>query len=418
MRLRTIGAAALCAAAATAQAGDAKTITFTTKSEEAARQAQEAVRRIETFQQAAQIQEAAKKAIAADPDFAWGHYLLAAATFPPPQAKPEHDKALELAAKASPAEQKYLAAMKLNREQKGKEALEAFKQLRVEYPDERLVYMMIGQLSLNQGLFEDAQKAFEKAIALDGSTPRAYAFIGNAYMLQGDYAKARAQYDAALSKRAPGTAPGGVFYPRSLSYLYEGNVDQALAGLQAFLGEYKQNKLDANFPEVFIWNSIARINLENNRLEAAMKAYEEGFKSVPGSTLSDNDKKVWEGRLHHGKGRTLARMGKHEEAWKEAETIKKMIDEGGEEGKQYVPAYHYMAGYVKLEAGDAKAAVEHLKQSDLNDPFHKLLLARAYEKTGDKAAAKKAYEEILAFKTNNLERALAYPEAKKKLASL
>ncbi len=417
MRLRTIGAAALCAAAAAAVAGDAKTITFTTKSEEAAREAREAVRRIETFQQAPQIQEAAKKAIAADPDFAWGHYLLAAATFPPPQAKPEHDKALELAAKASPAEQKYLAAMKLNREQKGKEALEAFKQLRVEYPDERLVHMMIGQLSLNQGLYEDAQKAFEKAIALDGSTPRAYAFIGNAYMLQGDYAKARAQYDAALAKRAPGTAPGGVFYPRSLSYLYEGNVDQALAGLKGFLAEYKQNKLDANFPEVFIWNSIARINLENGRLDEAMKAYEQGFKSVPGSTLEENEKTVWLGRLHHGTGRTLARMGKHAEAWKECETLKKMIDDGGEEGKQYVPAYHYMAGYLKLEAGDAPAALEHLKQANLDDPFHKLLLARAYEKTGDKAGAKKAYEEIVAFKVNNLERALAYPEAKKKLAS-
>ena len=419
MRRGTFGAAVLCAAAAAAAyAGDAKTITFTTKSDEARREAQEAVRRIETFQQGALIQEAAKKAIAADPDFAWGHYLLAAATFPPPQAKPEHEKALELAAKASPAEQKYLAAMKLNREQKGKEALESFKQLREEFPDERLVHMMIGQLSLNQGLYADAQKSFEKAIAIDGSTPRAYAFIGNALMLQGEYAQARAKYDTALAKRAPGTAPGGVFYPRSLSYLYEGNVDQALAGLQAFLGEYKQNKLDANFPEVFIWNSIARINLENGRLDAAMKAYEEGFKSVPGSKLEENEKKVWMGRLHHGKGRTLARLGKHEDAWKEAETIKKMIDEGGEEGKQYVPAYHYMAGYLKLEAGDGPAAVEHLKQADQNDPFHKLLLARAYEKTGDKASAKKAYEEIVAFKTNNLERALAYPEAKKKLASL
>ena len=200
MRLRAIGSAVLCAAvAAAAQAGDAKKITFTTKSDEALRQAQEAVRRIETFQQGVQIQEAAKKAIAADPDFAWAHYLLAAATFPPPQAKPEHDKELELAAKASPAEQTYLAAMKLNREQKGKEALEAFKSLREQYPDERLVHMMIGQLSLNQGLYEDAQKAFEKAIAIEDSTPRAHAFIGNTLMLRGEYAKARAEYDAALA---------------------------------------------------------------------------------------------------------------------------------------------------------------------------------------------------------------------------
>ena len=54
-------------------------------------------------------------------------------------------------------------------------------------------------------------------------------------------------------------------------------------------------------------------------------------------------------------------MGKREEAWAEAEKVKKMIDDGGEAGKQYLPAYHNLAGYLKLEAGDAKAAVQELQ---------------------------------------------------------
>jgi tetratricopeptide (TPR) repeat protein len=420
MRGQTFGALALCAAVgAPAFAGDAKKITLTTKSEEARKACQEGVRLIESYQFGDPIQAAAKKAIALDPDFAWAHYMLGVATFPPPEAKPHHDKALELVKNASPGEQAYLEAARLNREQKVPEALAAYKKLATEYPDERMVTMMVGQLSLAQGQFDDAEKAFDRAIALDGSTPRAYGMLGNVAVMRGDYKKARSLYDQALAKKPAGTAPGGVYYPMALSYLYEGNIDQALAGLKGFLVEYKKTGQDANFPEVFIWNSIARINLENGRTEEAMKAYEEGFKSVPGSKLEENDKKVWLGRLHHGKGRTLARMGKHEEAWKEAELIKKMIDEGGEEGKQYVPSYHYMAGYLKLEAGDAAAAVEHLKQADPNgDPFRKLLLARAYEKAGDKASAKKAYSEIVAFNTNNLERALAYPEAKKRLTAL
>jgi tetratricopeptide (TPR) repeat protein len=419
MRRQMLVALALCTAIAVpAGAGDAKKITLTTKSDDARKAAVEGVRMIESYQFGDPLEAVAKKAIALDPEFAWAHYLLGVVTFPPPQAKPHHDKALELVKKASPGEQAYLDAARLNREQKGAEALAAYKKLAVDYPDERMVKMMIGQLSLNQGKFEDAEQAFDQALALDGSTPRVYGMLGNVAVIRGDYKKARSLYDQALSKRAANTAPGGVYYPMSLSYLYEGNVDQALTGLKGFLAEYKKSGQDAQFPEVFIWNSIARINLENGRTEEAMKAYEEGFKSVPGSKLEENDKRVWMGRLHHGKGRTLARMGKHDAAWKEAETIKKMIDEGGEEGKQYVPAYHYMAGYLKLEAGDGKAAVEHLKQADQNDPFHKLLLARAYEKTGDKESAKKAYSEIVAFNVNNLERALAYPEAKKRLAAL
>ena len=174
-------------------------------------------------------------------------------------------------------------------------------------------------------------------------------------------------------------------YGLAFSYLYEGQVDPAIAALQTYLAEYKDSGSAQGFPEVFIWNSIARINLENGRLDAAMKAYEKGYESVPGSSLPEDQKQVWYGRLQHGRCRTLAKMGKHEEAWTEAQKIKKMIDEGGEPAKQYLPAWHYLAGYLKLEAGDYQAAIEELKQANPDDPFHQLLLARAYEKSGDKA---------------------------------
>ena len=64
-----------------------------------------------------------------------------------------------------------------------------------------------------------------------------------------------------------------------------------------------------------------------------MQAYEKGYESVPGSSLPEDQKQVWLGRLQHGRCRTLAKMGKHEEAWSEAQKIKKMIDDGGEAGE-------------------------------------------------------------------------------------
>ena len=60
-------------------------------------------------------------------------------------------------------------------------------------------------------------------------------------------------------------------------------MDPALEALKTYLVEYKDSGAAQGFPEVFIWNSIARINLENGRLEEAMKAYEKGYESVPGS---------------------------------------------------------------------------------------------------------------------------------------
>jgi Tfp pilus assembly protein PilF len=95
-----------------------------------------------------------------------------------------------------------------------------------------------------------------------------------------------------------------------------------------------------------------------------------------------------------------------------------MIVDGGEAGRQYWPAYHYLAGYAKLQAGDNAAAIEHLLQADPKDPFHRLLLAQAYEKAGRKDEAKKAYETVVASQWPGIERPLAFPEAKRKLAAL
>jgi tetratricopeptide (TPR) repeat protein len=160
---------------------------------------------------------------------------------------------------------------------------------------------------------------------------------------------------------------------------------------------------------------MARINLEAGRTEEALKDYQKGYESVPGSKLPEDQKQTWLGRLHHGKARTLARMGKHAEAWAEAETVRKMIIEGGEAGRQFWQAYHYLAGYLKLEAGEPAQALEHLLQGDDKDPFQRLLLARTYEKLGKKDEAKKAYQKVVESQWAGIERPLAFPEAKKKL---
>lgn len=393
-------------------------LTYTTHSEVARQEIEKAIRAIDSMQFGDPVLGPAKKAAAADPDFAFAHYLIGVATFPPEQGKPEIDKTVELLPKASEGERQYIqAAMLLNRDQKPEEALAAFRKLRDDYPGERKIQMMIGQIANAQGHLDEARAAFEKALAMDGSTPRVYTFLGNLAMLKDDYPKARGLFETALTKAPAEQAPVGTYYSIALSHLYEGGIDRSLATLDTLLKMYKQNKQDQNFPEVFIHNTIARINLENGRLEPALAAYKRGFESVPGSTLEEQEKRTWLGRLHHGTGRTLARMGKHAEAWKEADLVKQMIDEGGEAGKQYLPAWHYMAGYLKLEAGDTAAALEHLKQTDMTNDFHRLLLARAYERSGDKPAARKLYQDIVKSTDTSVERALAYPEAKRKLAS-
>ena len=418
-RVLYLALAALAAAGAadTHAAGKGARFEWTTKSAEAKQGLAELQQRIENFQFGPANAELAQKIVAADPAFAMGVYYLSAVT-PPPANETELAKAVELAKGASEGERRFIEAMNVARANQGaqvKDAIPLLEKLGADYPGERLVQVILGQIYQGQNEPEKARVAFEKARAIGPQSARVRAFLANDDLLKGQYERARTAFLEVEKTLPKGSAPFAVRYGLAFSYLYEGQIDPAIAALKTYLAEYKDSGSAQGFPEVFIWNSIARINLENGRTDAAMQAYEKGYESVPGSSIPEDQKQVWYGRLQHGRCRTLAKMGQHEQAWTEAQKVKKMIDEGGEPAKQYLPAWHYLAGYLKLEAGDYKAAIAELQQANPDDPFHQLLLARAYEKSGENAEAQKTYQKVVDSRQNGIERALAYPEAKRKL---
>jgi tetratricopeptide (TPR) repeat protein len=414
-------AAALVSAAAFAQAPAGRRFEWTTKSPEAKKLLLELQGRIENFQGGAQSIEIAKKIAAADPDFAMGTYYLSVVTPDPAEGLKLYEKSREQAKRASEGERRFIEGMVHVRVNLGvdfRRSIEPMEALAADYPGERLVHMILAQLYNGDSKWDKARAEFEKAQAIGPRSARAEAFLAGDALLKGRYAEARAAYQAVEKSLPKGSVPFVIRFGTTFSYLYENEVDAALESLRTYLAEYKAAGLDQQFPEVFVWNAMARINLENGRLEDAMKAYDKGYESVPESKLPEDQKQTWLGRLRHGKCRTLARMGRHQEAWAEAEAVKKMIVEAGDAGRQYWQAWHYLAGYAKLEAGDAPAAVEHLLQADPNDPFHTLLLARAYDKLGKVAEAKKSLQKVVDSQWPGIERPLAFPEAKRKLQSL
>jgi tetratricopeptide (TPR) repeat protein len=418
-----VACAAIVAASLVAIAGadTGKRFEWTTKSAEAKTMLKELQLRIDNFQQGPENRKLAERIVAADPSFAMGQYYLSVFNPNPAEGFKEYEKARELAKNASDGERRFIEGMYHARANQGvdfRKSIEPLEAVARDYPGERLVWVLLGQLYAGDGQGAKAKEAFTKAQAIGPKTARIEVFLANDQLLQGNYAKARAAYQDVEKSLPKGSVPFAIRFGTTFSHLYEGKVDQALESLRTYLAEYKAGGLDQQFPEVFIWNAMARINLENGRLDEAMKAYEKGYESVPGSKLPEDQKQTWYGRLRHGKARVLAKMGKHQEAWAEAEAVRQMIEQGGEPAKQYWPAYHYLAGYVKLEAGEYAAAVEHLKKSDQNNPFDVLLLARALEKSGQKDEAKKAYQKVVDSQWAGIERPLAYPEAKKKLQTL
>jgi tetratricopeptide (TPR) repeat protein len=412
-------AVALSAGGADAHAGGKpKRFEWTTKSAAAKQQLLEVQQRIENFQFGSETVEAARRIVVADPQFAMGEYYVSAVA-PAPENQAHLDKAVLLSQMASDGERRFIEAMvrvRANQGQGFRDGIAPLEQLAADYPDERLVHVILGQLYQGANEQEKARAAFRRADEIGPDSPRVRAFLANEDLLDGRYDRARQTFVDVEKALPKGAAPFAIRYGLAFSHLYEGRVDEAIASLEKYVGEYRDSGAAQGFPEVFIWNSIARINLESGRLEAAMKAYEKGYESVPGSSLPDDQKQLWLGRLRHGRCRVLARSGRHDEAWTEARAVRKMIDDAGEAGKQYLPAWHYLAGYLELEKGDAARAIEELKQGNAEDPFQQLLLARAYEKAGRAEDARRTLKAVVDSRQNGLERALAYPEARRKLA--
>jgi tetratricopeptide (TPR) repeat protein len=399
---------------------------LTTKSAEARANVVDALRVLERFapfpsnQDAARARELAQKAVEADPDFAFAHYVLGLGYV---QGRAERDamaRAEKLAPQASDGECRFIAAALLKRVRKNADAVAAFEALRREYPREPLVAISLGQLYLDIEQPARAREVMETAVRLDPESARAQATLAHVRLWTGDYAGAREALDAARACLSGADPRGHLAYATALTYLYEGKAEAAIGPLQ---DDLERRTDPGGMPPVAEWNRIARIELELGDPALALTLYDKAYDTVAASALPDEQRKVWLAPRFEGRARCLARLGRHDEARTEADAFKKTIDDGAESSGAALAAYHVLLADLALERGDAPAAVEELSHAPADDPLVKLLLARAYERAGEREKARQTYQAVVDWKQDSvprtllsLERALAYPAAKKKLS--
>src|SRR6185503_5008488 len=152
MRLRAIAlaaGAALAASATLAQAAPGRHFEWTTKSAEAKKMLTELQLRVENFQQGPANRELAKKIVAADPNFAMGQYYLSVFAPTPAEGEAEYQKSRELAKNASDGERRFIEALvhvRLNQGNDFKKSIPLLEEVAKDYPGERLVHVILGQL--------------------------------------------------------------------------------------------------------------------------------------------------------------------------------------------------------------------------------------------------------------------------------
>jgi Flp pilus assembly protein TadD len=264
----------------------------------------------------------------------------------------------------------------------------------------------------NEGQQDQALAIFNKLLQADPNIYEAHLGAGIVLDLQGKYDEARRHLAKAIEVAPPESKPQAM-RNMAFSYAFERKADEAAKYEQPL---YDQNIAKNNFFSAGeTANELARIYLESGDLDNAQNWYQKGHEAA----LKQADIKpaavdLWNFRWEHALARLAARRGYSAEAQKHAAAAKAILDKGT--NPEQAPFFPYLEGYVAYYLGDYKTAITSLQKADQRDPFILVLLAQAYEKSGDKSQATDYYRKVLAVNFHNPTNAFARPLAKKKLS--
>ena len=268
-----------------------------------------------------------------------------------------------------------------------------------------------GRKLAGQGKFDEALAQYQKALETSPSMYEAHAAMGVALDLQGKYAEARQHLAVAITTASP-EQKNGALRSMAFSYAFERDAQGAIRyARQAFDDELAKPDVEG---AAGVANELARLCLESGDVDNALAWYKTGYQTaMKQPALSDTSKDLWSFRWHHAQARIEARRGKTRDALAHAAMAKADLDKGtNPEQAAFLP---YLNGYVAFYTGDMKTAIAELKKAQQNDPLILALLAMAYEKTGDNAAAMELWRKIMTFSMHNPTNAFARPEARKRV---
>ena len=264
----------------------------------------------------------------------------------------------------------------------------------------------------NEGHQDQALALLKQALEANPDSYEANLGAAAALDLNGKYDEARQHFAKAIAVAPPESKPQAM-RNMAFSYAFEGKAADAAKYEQPLYDEDIAGKKFFAAGEVA--NELARIYLESGDLDNARKWYALGHEAgLQEAEIKPATVDLWNFRWEHAQARIAARRGHRAEAEKHVAAAKAILDKGtNPDQAQFFP---YLEGYVAYYLGDYQAAIADLQKGNQKDPFILVLLAQAYEKSGDKTQAADYYKKVLTINSHNPTNAFARPIAKKKLS--
>jgi tetratricopeptide (TPR) repeat protein len=270
-----------------------------------------------------------------------------------------------------------------------------------------------GKILAQKGQQQEAQEMYRRALQLGPDSWQANDAMGVSLDLSGNYAEARKHFTRAIHSA---TGPNKIRALRdmAISYAFESNCGEAEVHAQQAYDLALAAKDFYTAGEVA--NELGRICIEAGDLDKAQKWYRTGYETgLKQPDIKPDRRNLWAFRWEHAQARIAARRGNKEQAERHVGAAQQVLAAGDNaEQQQFMP---YLAGYVEFYLGDYKLALDHLLKGNQNDPFILSMIARTYEKLGDRAKALDYFSRSLASQAHNPAVAFSRPLALRKLAA-
>jgi len=317
----------------------------------------------------------------------------------------EYKKAIEIDSDFAPAYNS-LGYAYMQKEEYDK-AEEAFKNYIHLIPDEANPHDSIADLYTRMGRHEDAIEHFKKSIELNPKFYMSQRKIGTNLVFMGKYDEGREAFHKAMEMDSPQSAKVTDMNQIAVSYLYEGDFEQAVAAYDKSLKMAQEANLTAQIAGIH--SQKCYVHLESGNLAKAEESLAACKKTVMGSDLRQSFKNNFAKGALAQEALIAAKNGDFETAMAKAQEQLGKIQ--ADNNPNEMEDHHDLLGLIHFEQGDYAKTMEHLKQGDPEDPYILYHLAVSESKAGDAKRATKLFQKVADMNQNSLGYALVRSKA-------
>jgi tetratricopeptide (TPR) repeat protein len=260
-----------------------------------------------------------------------------------------------------------------------------------------------------------AGEMYSKAITQDAQLPEAYYKRGHVFTLQGQYDKARPDYEKAGMLDI---VPTGAREYIAFTYLYQGDASKALESLQNDIDKIAPT-LDATQVNSFKFEllstsaMIAMHNRDASKLEKIVQMLQPLSEDLGMRIGTEEARLNQKGSMLYWQGMISLLNGDVNGATQKAEEIKTTLEPINNPLK--LDGYEFLSGCIAMHQKDFQNAISHFEKTNKLDVYEQYCLAKTYEANGQKDKADALFKYLSNYNFNNIGYALIRSELKKKM---